>query len=164
MDRKDKNLAADIPAALTIPVGEVIRSWREFRGWSVTELADRAQLTKGYISQLENNKIKRPNDQRLANLAGALGIEVWDIIARRMPTDEESSAHEKLTEPESPSIPSSSGSFFFPQHDRLAEDALIEEIRKLLRAPGLVPEQRREFIRLLKSFVAWLRSRIGEDK
>jgi transcriptional regulator with XRE-family HTH domain len=119
MDDKKDTMSANIPLALSIPIGEVIKNWREFRGWSVTELATKAGLTKGYISQLENNKIKRPSDQHLAKLAGALRIEVWDVIARRMPSNRDTENREQVEKPEDIEVPFSEGAFHFPQPDQL---------------------------------------------
>ena len=76
----------------TISVGEVIRRWREFRNLTVTELATIASatephVTKGYVSGLENNKIKNPNLIRLNQLASALNISPLHIYIRALPSD-----------------------------------------------------------------------------
>lgn len=66
-------------------IGEVVRRWRELRKLTVTEFAKRAGLTKGYVSELENNKIDNPKPPQLEKLAAALGVSAWDLISRRMP-------------------------------------------------------------------------------
>ena len=68
-----------------ISLGEVIRSWRTAHGWTMTELARRAGVSKGYISQVEHSKILQPKLEQLARIAGALGITEWDLINRRLP-------------------------------------------------------------------------------
>ena len=82
---EDMDAKEEIPERLRIPLGEVVRAWREFRGWSPTELAHRAGLTKGHLSEIEHNRIRRPRDEQLAKLAGALGISFWDLHAHRLP-------------------------------------------------------------------------------
>lgn len=76
----------------TISVGEVVRHWREFRGLTVTELATLAsaaapRVTKGYVSELEHNKIKNPAFVRLDQLASALDISPLYIHIRALPSD-----------------------------------------------------------------------------
>lgn len=74
---------------LNVRVGDVIRAWREYRGWTLTELAERTGLpiTKGYLSELENGKILQPRSMtRLSKLAAALGITESDIHLRTLPT------------------------------------------------------------------------------
>ncbi len=66
-------------------LGDVIRAWRTAHGWTVTELARQAGLSKGYISQVEHSKIMQPKLEQLARIASALGITEWDLINRRLP-------------------------------------------------------------------------------
>jgi transcriptional regulator with XRE-family HTH domain len=78
----------DRESDLSIPVGAVVRAWRQHRGWSLTELAEVAgpPITKGYLSQLERGLIKQPRSrQKLDQIARALGVSGWDLHARHMP-------------------------------------------------------------------------------
>ena len=72
---------------LRVPIGAVVRAWREWHGCSVTELArvGGPPLTKGYISELERDKIHHPKDRQLALLANALRIPVLYLITRHLP-------------------------------------------------------------------------------
>ena len=70
-------------------LGEVIRAWRTAYGWTVTELARRTGVSKGYISQVEHGKILQPKLEQLARIANALGITEWDLINRRLPDETE---------------------------------------------------------------------------
>lgn len=74
-----------IPPALDIPLGEVVKAWREFRGLSVTAFAARAGIPKAYVSELEHLKIDRPGTKRMGELAAGLGIDYWDLAQRRQP-------------------------------------------------------------------------------
>src|SRR5688572_6546886 len=66
-------------------LGEVVKAWRTQRGWSLTEFAKHASLTKGYVSQLEHSKIRHPSDRHLLQLADALHVPVEDLLTRRLP-------------------------------------------------------------------------------
>src|SRR5205085_4052446 len=74
-----------------IPLGDVIKAWREARGLTVTELAARAgePISKGYISEVENNKIRKPNDEYLIRIAAALDIPIEYLVLRRLPEEGE---------------------------------------------------------------------------
>lgn len=74
-------------AFLETTIGKVVRAWRQHRGLSITELAARAgsPITKGYVSQLERDKIRTPGNEKLGQLARALEISVRDIVNRVMP-------------------------------------------------------------------------------
>ncbi len=71
--------------SLETPFGVVLRTWREFRGLSITELAARAELHKGHVSEIEKGKIERPNRETLQKLAHGLGITEWDLHTRQLP-------------------------------------------------------------------------------
>jgi transcriptional regulator with XRE-family HTH domain len=74
---------------LSIPIGTVVRAWREARGLTVTQLAERAgrPVTKGYLSELEHNKTLHPGNAHLTKLAGALEIPVRYLINRNFPDE-----------------------------------------------------------------------------
>ena len=61
--------------------------WREHYSWTVTELARRAGLTKGYISEIERSRIVNPHREQLAKLASGLSLTEWDLIARTLPEE-----------------------------------------------------------------------------
>jgi transcriptional regulator with XRE-family HTH domain len=72
---------------LNIPIGTVVRKWREAKGLTVTQLAEKAgrPVTKGYLSELEHNKTLHPGNVHLTQLAKALGIPVRYLINRFFP-------------------------------------------------------------------------------
>jgi transcriptional regulator with XRE-family HTH domain len=72
----------DIPS-----IGDVVRQWRRFYKLNVTEFAKQAGLSKGYISELENNKIDNPTPPNLEKLAAAIGVSVLELHARKLPGD-----------------------------------------------------------------------------
>ena len=66
-------------------VGHNIRRFRKEAGLSLSELAEKANISKGYLSALENEDEdaeteRRPSGQSLYKIAEALGITVADLI------------------------------------------------------------------------------------
>ena len=68
--------------------GKRLKKVREQKGWSQTELADRAGLTPAAISQIEADD-RQPSFKTLSSLAGALGISVGYLLGEEpaLPTD-----------------------------------------------------------------------------
>ena len=54
-------------------VGEEIKRLRNEKGFSTTKLAEMSGVSKGYISQFENDKFK-PSPEILLKLASSLGV------------------------------------------------------------------------------------------
>ena len=65
-------------------LGDRIRALREDLGISQAELARRAEITKGYMSQIESNQAPRPSGAVLFGLAQALGVTVADLLGKRI--------------------------------------------------------------------------------
>ena len=57
----------------------LVKVWREHRGLTQQALADKAGLSKPYISQVEAAK-RIPSAKAYRSLADALGIEVADLL------------------------------------------------------------------------------------
>lgn len=60
--------------------GERIRKIREKRGWTLDVLADESGISKGFLSDVENNK-RDISSQNLLRIANALGASV-DYLLR----------------------------------------------------------------------------------
>jgi transcriptional regulator with XRE-family HTH domain len=58
----------------------VLKALREERGWSMAELAKKADVTDAYIAQLETRKKKNPSLDVLKRLARALGVPVGELL------------------------------------------------------------------------------------
>jgi transcriptional regulator with XRE-family HTH domain len=84
-------LAAGSSARLQIPMGETIRAWRlhNLPNLSLTEFSRACGLSKGYLSAVENCRVKRPSDHKLEIIASTLGISVTDLLVRRLPLAED---------------------------------------------------------------------------
>lgn len=76
------NLDDCLPAELVdrMLTGEhPVRIWREFRGLNMLELAGKADVAQGYISEIETGK-KPGSIATMKALANALGVTVDDLI------------------------------------------------------------------------------------
>jgi XRE family transcriptional regulator of biofilm formation len=58
----------------------ILKTLREEKELTQAELAKTAQLTKPYISQLENGVRKNPSLPALQRLAKALGVPVTELL------------------------------------------------------------------------------------
>jgi DNA-binding XRE family transcriptional regulator len=57
-----------------------IRVWRHYRDLTQQELADRAGISKPYLSQIETGK-RAGTAEVLAAIAGALGVTIDDVMS-----------------------------------------------------------------------------------
>lgn len=68
--------------ATTVPaVGAAIRTFRQQKGMSQSELAQRAHLTQATVSRIESGA-RRGDIETLALIAAALGLALWILIRR----------------------------------------------------------------------------------
>jgi transcriptional regulator with XRE-family HTH domain len=64
-------------------VGARIRRFRDELGMSLGDLAERADVSKGYLSVLENEPpdgTRRPSGKTLHRIAQALGVTIGDLL------------------------------------------------------------------------------------
>ena len=61
-------------------LSQKIRQLREEKEWSLNELAERAGISKAYLSQLENNVSKQPSAEVLLKIAAALRTTIADLL------------------------------------------------------------------------------------
>jgi DNA-binding XRE family transcriptional regulator len=57
-----------------------IKVWRDFRGLTQQELAEKAGISVPYLSQLENGK-RKGSLRVLGKIAGVLKVDLEDIVA-----------------------------------------------------------------------------------
>ncbi|MFT4241754.1 MAG: helix-turn-helix domain-containing protein [Acidovorax sp.] len=67
--------------AIDQKIGARIRTERESRGWSLSELAARASVSRAMIHKVERGA-SSPTAQLLAKLSGALGLSMSTLMAR----------------------------------------------------------------------------------
>ena len=61
-------------------LGQRLRQSREEKGLSLSELARQAQVSKGYLSQIESGQTNRPSAQVLHRIASVLGTSVAALL------------------------------------------------------------------------------------
>jgi transcriptional regulator with XRE-family HTH domain len=80
-------------------VGGRIRRFREDRGLSLSQLAEKAGVSKGYLSALENDpSARRPSAETLYAVAAALGVTIADLLGRRLLAEQAAAIPESLLE------------------------------------------------------------------
>lgn len=81
-------------------LGTRIRRFREQIGLSASQLAERAGVSKSYISSLENDMDveRRPSAAILYELAKALGVAMSDLLGRPILTQPTNERDESLME------------------------------------------------------------------
>lgn len=70
-----------IESDLDARIGARIRTERESRGWSLTELSQRASVSRAMIHKVERGE-SSPTANLLGKLSGALGLSMSSLIAR----------------------------------------------------------------------------------
>jgi transcriptional regulator with XRE-family HTH domain len=66
-------------------IGARIRRYRQERQLSLSQLAEQAGVSKGYISTLENDpQARRPSAETLYAIAQTLGVTMSDLLGRRL--------------------------------------------------------------------------------
>jgi transcriptional regulator with XRE-family HTH domain len=73
---KEANMAESVAHK---PIGPRIRQLRESRGWSLTELANRAGISRSYLTQIEHGE-SFPTHEKILKLADALGALPSELL------------------------------------------------------------------------------------
>lgn len=61
-------------------VGSRMKQLRKKRGFSLSELADRAGVAKSYLSSIENGKKSNPSIQILEKISSVLGVNIETLL------------------------------------------------------------------------------------
>ncbi len=65
-------------------IGARIKQRRQEAGLTAVELARRADVSKGYVSELESGQAQRPSGAVLFRISTALGTTVADLMGREV--------------------------------------------------------------------------------
>ena len=131
-------------------LADQLRKHRIKQGLSIAELARRSKVSKGYLSQLENNVYGvRPSADALYKIAFALGTTVSELLEKQVGKDDD-----ELTE-----IPDELRAF------ALAEQLTDEEIKMLARIEyhGRRPQTADDWKFLYESIKRSVRTENGQD-
>ena len=61
---------------------KLIKTLRERRGWSQSELARKAGIRQGVLSDIESGKTKHPRVDTIAAIAQALGVPMEKLMKK----------------------------------------------------------------------------------
>lgn len=64
------------------PIGARIRELREKKGWSLSELAKRAQISRSYVYQIEQGE-SEPTREKIQKLAEAFGALPSELLGEK---------------------------------------------------------------------------------
>lgn len=64
-------------------IGDNIHNIRMMRGLTLSELAERAQISKSYLSNIERNLNQNPSIQIVEKIAHVLGVDVRTLLGTR---------------------------------------------------------------------------------
>jgi len=114
-------------------LGDRIKDCRQARGWRLKDLAKKARISEGFLSDLENNKQKNAGVDYDRAIAGALDVSLLYLTTGRAspPT-----AHEVQ-------LPASLVSFAKEEQLSLSETMMLLDARRQIvshRTNGLKPE------------------------
>lgn len=83
-----------------VAIGQRIKHFREEKGMTAAELATAAEISKSYLSELENGKgdHKRPSARVMYAIGKALGISMSELLGRPLITEPPSERPASLVE------------------------------------------------------------------
>ncbi len=124
-------------------IGHNIRRLREEKGWNQTELGFHADASASIVSLIENAK-RNPSTATLAKIAGALGVEVVDLLPKAQPPPPElgRAGVAYFVEPEEGEEPEVVTLRLFTVHLLAERDRLLQEVRRLERERDELRQQR----------------------
>lgn len=78
-----------MPADDAKAIGRRIRRFREEKGLTAAQLAERASISRSYLSELENGKgdHKRPSAEVMYRIGKALGVSMSELLGRPLITE-----------------------------------------------------------------------------
>ena len=68
-----------------VPIGWVIKAWRNHHQFSQAKLAELTNISPAYIWKLEHNEVRRPNPDYLQRIVDALEITIDQMYTLHMP-------------------------------------------------------------------------------
>ena len=121
-------------------LGKKIRQMRNQKGLTQEELADRCELTKGYISQLENN-LNSPSIATLTDILSALGSNLSEFFREE--------TEEKIVFSKNEFIEKDSDgvlwNWLIPNAQKNMMEPVLVELAEGIETAGVIPHEGEEF-------------------
>lgn len=130
-------------------IGGKIKHMRNQKGLTQNELADRCELTKGYISQLENN-LNSPSIATLTDILAALGTNLAEFFREE--------AEEKIVFSKNEFIEKDSEgvlwNWLIPNAQKNMMEPVLVELAEGIETNGDIPHEGEEFGYVLEGKIA----------
>lgn len=130
-------------------LGAKIKQMRNQLGLTQEELADRCELTKGYISQLENN-LNSPSIATLTDILSALGSNLSQFF-REEPQEKVVFSKEEFIEKDSEGVV---WNWLIPNAQKNMLEPVLVELAQGVATSGDVPHEGEEFGYVLEGKIA----------
>jgi transcriptional regulator with XRE-family HTH domain len=118
------------------PIGPRIRLLRDKKGWSLSELAEHAGISRSYLHQIERGE-SVPTQDKIAQLAAALGALPSELLGQ---------------EPEEVEIPASLREFASEAHLGSAEIRMLAQVQYRGKRPS-TPEEWKAIYAVIKAML-----------
>jgi transcriptional regulator with XRE-family HTH domain len=133
----------------TLDLGKKIKQMRNQKGLTQEELADRCELTKGYISQLENN-LNSPSIATLTDILAALGSNLSEFFKEE--TEEKTVfTKEEFIEKDSDGV---LWKWLIPNAQKNMMEPVLVELAEGAETSGDIPHEGEEFGYVLEGKLA----------
>lgn len=126
---------------------------------SLSELSARSGISVSYLSRIVRGEVTNPTIDFAVRIAGGLHVPTSELLGER-PVAGRRSGRRPPTR-ELPLL--ATNGFDFPPLAAAELAELLGDLKKLLDGPELTPRRRAEVLKLLRSFVTWLRFHYGEE-
>jgi transcriptional regulator with XRE-family HTH domain len=142
-----------------LELAKVLRERRESIGIPKAEIARRVEVSESYVAMVEQGK-RRPSKAVLERWAAALG---WDEVYTQQLLALAGHITREQDSTPSPRLPFAGGALHFPQPRKMEREQVIQELLEVLNRAEVSEEDWQETLKLLESFLEWLRFRL-EDR
>ena len=132
-------------------LGAKIKQMRNQKSLTQEELADRCELTKGYISQLENN-VNSPSIATLTDILSALGSNLSEFF-REEPEEKVVFSKEEFIEKDSDGVLLH---WLIPNAQKNMMEPVLVELAENTETAGDIPHEGEEFGYVLEGKIAIL--------
>ena len=132
-------------------LGDKIKQMRNQKSLTQEELADRCELTKGYISQLENN-VNSPSIATLTDILSALGSNLSEFF-REEPEEKVVFSKDEFIEKDSDGVLLH---WLIPNAQKNMMEPILVELAENTETAGDVPHEGEEFGYVLEGKIAIL--------
>ncbi len=130
-------------------IGEKIKQMRNQKSLTQQELADRCELTKGYISQLENN-LNSPSIATLTDILAALGSNLAEFFQEEQEEKIVYSKNEFIEKNEDGVL----WNWLIPNAQKNMMEPVLVELAEGVETSGDIPHEGEEFGYVLEGKIA----------